>query len=485
MADTKISAATDAGTLLATDMVPVARSGSTTAYHGTMSEIAVWANTNLPVASTSTAGVVKVDGTSITIASGTISATGGALPSSTPPAMDGTASAGALTAYSRGDHVHPNDTSRAPLASPTFTGSPAAPTPTTGDNSTKIATTAFVQAQMVASGAGVSTWNTRAGAVVLQQSDLTALNVYDDAGRNLIMNPTFTVAQRGAGPFSAPGLTLDRWNFSLSTDTGTVYQGAVSDANRTQIGDEAAAYFLQCAFTGTSGAGANTRIYQTIENIRRLAGKTVTVSFWAAASGAMTRLGVNIAQYFGTGGSPSPTTQIAGQSVTLTSGFVRYSLTFSIPSISGLTVGTNNDHCTYPQFWCSSGATNAGNAGNVGVQSGTLFLYGVQLEVGTQATPLDYGGSPQQQLAQCQRFYCTTTSGASGYVGGSGQNVTAFAAFPVAMRAVPTVTANVTSTNASSSNLANTSLNSTNLNFSGSASGYYYWNGTFTASAEL
>jgi hypothetical protein len=34
---------------------------------------------------------------------------------------------------------------KAPLASPTFTGTPAAPTPTTGDNDTSIATTAFVQ----------------------------------------------------------------------------------------------------------------------------------------------------------------------------------------------------------------------------------------------------------------------------------------------------------------------------------------------------
>lgn len=33
---------------------------------------------------------------------------------------------------------------KAPLASPAFTGEPTAPTPTTGDSSTKIATTAFV-----------------------------------------------------------------------------------------------------------------------------------------------------------------------------------------------------------------------------------------------------------------------------------------------------------------------------------------------------
>lgn len=38
------------------------------------------------------------------------------------PLMDGTADAGASASLSREDHVHPTDTSRAPIASPTFTG---------------------------------------------------------------------------------------------------------------------------------------------------------------------------------------------------------------------------------------------------------------------------------------------------------------------------------------------------------------------------
>jgi hypothetical protein len=76
-----------------------------------------------------------------------IVAGGGGTPSNTNPVMDGIAAPGALTTYSRGDHVHPTDTSRAPLASPAFTGNPTAPTPTVGDNDTSIATTAFVNAQ--------------------------------------------------------------------------------------------------------------------------------------------------------------------------------------------------------------------------------------------------------------------------------------------------------------------------------------------------
>jgi len=60
------------------------------------------------------------------------------------PAMDGTAAAGTGTTWARADHVHPTDTSRAPLASPALTGTPTAPTAAAGTNTTQIATTAFV-----------------------------------------------------------------------------------------------------------------------------------------------------------------------------------------------------------------------------------------------------------------------------------------------------------------------------------------------------
>ena len=43
---------------------------------------------------------------------------------------------------------------KAPLASPTFTGTPRAPTPAPEDDSTKIATTEFVTAAVAAGGGG-------------------------------------------------------------------------------------------------------------------------------------------------------------------------------------------------------------------------------------------------------------------------------------------------------------------------------------------
>lgn len=62
------------------------------------------------------------------------------------PLVNGSAAVGTSGKMAREDHVHPTDTTRAPLASPAFTGTPTAPTPAAGDNTTKLATTAFVKA---------------------------------------------------------------------------------------------------------------------------------------------------------------------------------------------------------------------------------------------------------------------------------------------------------------------------------------------------
>ena len=64
--------------------------------------------------------------------------------STTNPLMNGTVAVGTSLRYARADHVHPIDTSRAPLSSPSFTGTPTAPNPASDSNNTRIATTSFV-----------------------------------------------------------------------------------------------------------------------------------------------------------------------------------------------------------------------------------------------------------------------------------------------------------------------------------------------------
>lgn len=72
------------------------------------------------------------------------------------PSMDGTASTGTAKRFALQDHVHPSDTSKAPIASPEFTGTPKAPTAATGTSNTQIATTEFVANTVGAMTSGVS-----------------------------------------------------------------------------------------------------------------------------------------------------------------------------------------------------------------------------------------------------------------------------------------------------------------------------------------
>ncbi len=61
--------------------------------------------------------------------------------------------------------LYGNDALKAPLASPTFTGTPAAPTAAPGTNTTQVASTAFVTAAVAASTSGVASFNALTGTV--------------------------------------------------------------------------------------------------------------------------------------------------------------------------------------------------------------------------------------------------------------------------------------------------------------------------------
>jgi hypothetical protein len=276
------------------------------------------------------------------------------------------------------------------------------------------------------------------GAATKQYVDATP--ALHNIGRNLLHNPLFNVAQRGAGVWTAFSVyTADRWITGGGSDAISVSLGSATDTVRTAIGDEAANSYLANTFTGNAAAAAISFLEQRMEDVRRLAGKTVTISFFAAASGAL-KLGVNLIQWFGTGGSPSaPVNALAtGAAVTLAPAWARYSVTISVPSIVGKTLGTNSDSANWLRLYYSSGATGAAQAGNIGVQSGTIQLWGVQLEIGSVATPLEKP-DPRYDLANCQRFYQVITGLSYNGYSASGTTITFWWPLIVTMRASPTL----------------------------------------------
>jgi hypothetical protein len=309
----------------------------------------------------------------------------------------------------------------------------------------------------------------------------------NDVGRNLLHNSLFNIQQRGAGPWTSPIYTADRWLINFATDSVSISLTALTDADRAAIGDEAATTAWQNVFTGNAAAGAFEFAMQRVEGVRRLGGKIVTISFWAKAASGAPKIGVNLNQVFGTGGSPSAALWVlaTGVSVPISTSWARYSATIAMPSTSGKTLGSNGDDYTGLGLWFSSGATSNANAGNIGVQSGTIQIWGIQLEVGTVATPLEKP-DPQQDLAKCQRFYQIVSPFINSSYGNAGQLGYFSTGLPVPMRANPSLVFSGTNyANASALAVWTSGVASIGFQVNVTATGFYYCFFTVTASADL
>jgi hypothetical protein len=131
-----------------------------------------------------------------------------------PQGPPGVVSATAPLNYNSGTQNISIDLSAyAPLASPTFTGDPKAPTPATADNDTSIATTAYVQANL----GGYLTTAAAAAAYQPLDADLTAIAA---------LTGTNTIYYRSASNVWSPVVVSTGLAFSGGNLTSTVTTGA-------------------------------------------------------------------------------------------------------------------------------------------------------------------------------------------------------------------------------------------------------------------
>jgi len=147
---------------------------------------------------------------------------------------------GTVTAQT-GDYSISQITGGAPLASPTFTGVPLAPTATYGTSTTQLATTAFVQAAVSGSASPpVTSVFGRTGAVVATSGDYTVSQV------------------TGAAPLASPALTGTPTSPTASVGTNTT-QVATTAFVQSQIQTLTSAliYNTQSAATNTNIAATS------------------------------------------------------------------------------------------------------------------------------------------------------------------------------------------------------------------------------------
>jgi hypothetical protein len=221
------------------------------------------------------------------------------------------------------------------------------------------------------------------------------------AGRNAVLNSNFSVWQRGTSVAgSGTAFIADRWQ---------AYRGAAgSTFSRQLTNDTTNLPFIQYCIRAQRDSGntstspySNGQNFESINSIP-LAGKTVVLSFYARAganySAASGALEVNLAT--GTGTDQNIYTGLTGranpilQNATLTTTWQRFTYSATLAT-------------TATQVAMSFAATPVGTAG----AADYFEVTGVQLEVGSVATPYAPNGATQQaELAACQRYYYRQTA---------------------------------------------------------------------------
>jgi len=212
---------------------------------------------------------------------------------------------------------------------------------------------------------------------------------------NAIINGAFDIWQRGTSFSQANSYTADRWQ--QSTDkTATISRQTFTPGAAPMAGYEGA-FFLRHA---ASAGGSFQVVQQRIEDVRTFAGETVTLSYWAKADAAVNNV-VIMEQDFGSGGSSAVSTSSVTHA--LTTSWARYTATFSVPSISGKTIGTSSSLIVRV-------------IRTIDALAHTVDIWGVQLEAGSVSTPFRRNAnSIQGELAACQRYYYRESATASAF----------------------------------------------------------------------
>ena len=281
------------------------------------------------------------------------------------------------------------------------------------------------------------------------------------SNRNLIINGAMQVAQRGTSGTANDYNSIDRFGRDVNSGTGTF-----TDTQQTLTSgspyDEGFRKFFRIASSSASTAGtwSYLQIYYKAEaqDIAASGWKYtdtssyVTLSFWVRAS---------VTQTYGFSVQTQDGTQYLYNKTFALSANTWTKITQSIPGRSGLQFDNDSNlGLTFKWFPHLGSTYNGGTdntwdtvgSGNYGSSLGTAWwtassatfdLTGVQLELGTKATPFEYR-SYGDELARCQRYYQKITShttNARMAIGGNGSVAGCFptAYLPTTMRAQPSV----------------------------------------------
>ena len=290
--------------------------------------------------------------------------------------------------------------------------------------------------------------------------------------RNMVINGAMNIAQRatsatGVGGTNEEYPTIDRFNFT-TTSAGRFTMEQVADVHD----GFANAMKLSCTTADTSISASEALILQTKfegQDMQQLrygssSAESITVSFYVKGNASATYTlewrneedGRNI-----------------GKTFNVTTDWTRVIITFT-GDTGGSPVDDDNTHAFTLGIWLHGGSTFSGGTFTENVYHSThnqrigdgqtsfldstdrtFFITGLQMELGSQATPFEHR-SFGEELALCERYFQLFT-----HNGSDGGNITngmissdrffGVLQFKKDMRAIPTITSTSSGFNVSSS----------------------------------
>lgn len=210
--------------------------------------------------------------------------------------------------------------------------------------------------------------------------------------RNKIINGNFDIWQRGTTQTASVAgsyFVADRFSWNPQGNTITTSRQQFT-TGQTSVPNEPT-YFHRMQVTAS--AATQPSLEQCIESVTTLANKQATLTFWAKGASNF-NLTCSVSQNFGTGGSPSSSVTNVISTVSLTTSWQKFTLTFSVPSISGKTIGSDNNDNLKIVWQMPANSNN------------TFDIAQVQLEEGPTATSFEQRPI-SLELSLCQRYFET------------------------------------------------------------------------------
>jgi len=236
--------------------------------------------------------------------------------------------------------------------------------------------------------------------------NLTKNRVPEGGRKNYLINGNFDSWQYGTSQSISGYGSDDRW---INLNVGSTKTHSMVNATDTERALFNASKFSRMVVSSVAGASNYVQKVQAIEDVTKLAGKTVTLSFWAKAD-SNKNIAIAFRQIFGSGGTPSvQVTGIGVQLVALTTAWQKKTLTITLPSIVGKSIGTDGVHTSAValDIVYECGTTISPSWVNLGQQSGTFDIAEVKIEDGSVATDgwHPYDGEFGGEVQACQRYY--------------------------------------------------------------------------------